>query len=271
MNENKNHLVVELLVRLSLGVIFVILEYAEPFRRKIQAEEFWLYKNPRTLSYIPTRILWPFICIIPFFVTFIANLLNRNRVDGLQAFLALTLTFGLNGVITNSVKLIVGRPRPDFFYRCFPDGKGDIQFPCTGKKEDIIEGLKSFPSGHSSFAFASMLFCTLYICGKLQVFNQRGRGKSWRLLLGLSPLFAALVIALSRTCDYHHHWQDVLVGSILGVCIAWLCYFQYFPPLSHPNSGLPYSILTTLSKNEIDSSDQLRKSESLESVSVKWI
>lgn len=58
-----------------------------------------------------------------------------------------------------------------------------------------------------SVAFASMMFCTLYICGKLQVFNQRGRGKSWRLLLGLLPLFGALVVSLSRTCDYHHHWQ----------------------------------------------------------------
>lgn len=144
-----------------------------------------------------------------------------------------------------------------------------------------------------------MMFCTLYICGKLNVFNQHGRGKSWRLLLGLSPLFAALIVGLSRTCDYHHHWQgkgqlyfkilfkkklliihiifkilihlfpDVLAGSLLGVAIAWLCYFQYFPPLAHPNSGFPYSILSTLPKS--DSSDPLRKSESLESVSVKWI
>lgn len=271
MNENKKHLLVELTLRLTLGIVFLYLQYAEPFRRKIQPEELWLYKNPRTLSYVPAHILWPFICIIPFFVIFIANLLNRNRVDGLQAFLALTLAFGINGVVTNSTKLVIGRPRPDFFYRCFPDGKGDLQFPCTGNKDDIIEGLKSFPSGHSSFAFASMMFCTLYLFGKLQVFNQRGKGKSWPLLLSLSPLYCALAVALSRTCDYHHHWQDVLVGSVLGTCIAWLCYFQYYPPLSHPNCGLPYSILMKMPKSETDNLDPLRKSDSLESVQVKWI
>ncbi|KFM78698.1 Phosphatidate phosphatase PPAPDC1B, partial [Stegodyphus mimosarum] len=115
------------------------------------------------------------------------------------------------------------------------------------------------------------MFCALYLCGKLQVFNQRGRGQSCRLVLALSPLLAAIFIALSRTCDYHHHWQDVLVGSVLGIAIAWLCYFQFYPPLSHPTCSLPYSILLTLSNAEINNLDQLKKSDSLESVSVKWI
>ncbi|GIY18086.1 phospholipid phosphatase 5 [Caerostris extrusa] len=273
MNNARNHryLLIELVVRFILLVLFMLSEYGEPFHRKIHPDELWLYKNPRTDSYVPTRILWIFICIVPFFIIFLSNLLNKCKADGIQAFLALTLSFGINGVITNAVKLIVGRPRPDFFYRCFPDGKGDIKFPCTGKKEDIIEGMKSFPSGHSSFAFVSMTFCALYLCGKLQVFNQKGRGQSWRLLLGLSPIILSILVALSRTCDYHHHWQDVLVGSMLGIAIAYLSYFQYYPSLNHPNSALPYSILMTLPTSDLNDVDQLKKSDSLECVSVKWI
>lgn len=74
-----------------------------------------------------------------------------------------------------------------------------------------------------------MGYLSLYLMDRLHLFKEQGRGQSWRLLLCLAPLFGALLVALSRTCDYHHHWQDVLVGSLLGLGIGALCYRQYFP------------------------------------------
>jgi hypothetical protein len=47
----------------SFGDVHSVLCYSElegatPFARKIQPDELWLYKNPRSESYVPTSVLW---------------------------------------------------------------------------------------------------------------------------------------------------------------------------------------------------------------------
>ena len=86
--------------------------------------------------------------------------------------------------------------------------------------------LKSFPSGHSSFSFAAWGFVFFYLAGKLGTFHCSRPSSSWRLLVPLAFLLVPLSIALSRTSDYHHHWQDVLCGSLLGFSIIWMIYRQ---------------------------------------------
>ncbi|XP_071827594.1 phospholipid phosphatase 5-like [Apostichopus japonicus] len=236
---------VEILLRILLFVAFVFTDKMKPFQRIIQPEEWWLYNNPRTDSYVSTNSLYVLVSVVPMAVIIITSGLKRHLVDAKQATLALSLGFGINCALTNAMKLLVGRPRPDFLERCFPNGVPKVPTiitaatSCNGIEEVIYEGQKSFPSGHSSFIFASYTFLSLYLAGKLHIFESRHRGHSLRLLLAGFPLFFALLCAISRTMDYHHHWQDVSVGSILGIFCATISYYQYYPELTHPECHLP--------------------------------
>lgn len=91
-----------------------------------------------------------------------------------------------------------------------------------------------------SVAFAGFGFIAFYVAAKLNAFNRRGRGESWRLFISIAPLFVAALVAVSRTCDYHHHWQDVLIGSIIGLSVSHIVYRQYYPSIFSMNCHQPY-------------------------------
>lgn len=236
----------EIAVRIVLICFFLYTDHARGFFRKIQPEEFWLYKFPKTESYYPSRYLWLTVLLVPIFTVSAVYSFTKDKIDALQAYLGVVLSVFLSGSITNCIKLGVGRPRPDFLARCFPDGNIFVSLECTGKEDDVIEGYKSFPSGHAAMSFGCMVYISLYIAGKLHTFTSVGRGSAWRLILVIIPLLWATMIAVSRTADYHHHWQDVTVGAVLGIVVAYTVYRQYYPSVGRPSCHLPYISISPL-------------------------
>lgn len=144
---------------------------------------------------------------------------------------------------------------------------------------------------HILVAFASFGFIALYLAGKLHTFSLAGKGQSWRLCTFLLPLCIALTVALSRTCDYHHHWQgnlciynlvikvefyyicilqsnmefisDVVIGSVIGYCLTYVCYRHYYPPLDSPYCDKPYVALTLQVQSDTIKSNKNEQ--------IKWI
>lgn len=113
--------------------------------------------------------------------------------------------------------------------------------------------------------------------GKLHVFTERGRGQTWRLIIALIPLMLATLVAVSRTADYHHHYQDVIVGSLIGIIFAYLSYRQYYPPLNHSRCHLSYADIRMRdngdsSNHRIDSSSTSKAKSDLHlDKDSKWI
>lgn len=108
----------------------------------------------------------------------------------------------------------MGRPRPDFLDRCHPIDINAKFLTCQGKPSLLRDGRKSFPSGHASYSFSGLGYLSIFLLGHLQINGLAGR--SLKLIAVGVPLLAALLVGISRIDDYRHHWQDVLVGDILG-------------------------------------------------------
>jgi diacylglycerol diphosphate phosphatase/phosphatidate phosphatase len=146
--------------------------------------------------------------------------------------------------ITDIVKNAVGRPRPDLISRCKPapgtpvDRLVTIEV-CTETDHHVLhDGWRSFPSGHSSFAFSGLGFIALFFAGQLHVF--RPRTDLGRVLIALAPLLGALMIAISRCEDYRHDVYDVTCGGILGMSVAYFSYRRYYPRLHASKCDEPW-------------------------------
>ena len=121
-------------------------------------------------------------------------------------------------------RFIYSRPRPDFYFRCFTDGKKFSN--CNGDDDEITEGLKSFPSGHSSMSMAAFGYTSLFLMGQFRLFAETkiltesngmgftklrffesGRFLGCKLILSILPLSMSVLVCVSRLLDFHHHYD----------------------------------------------------------------
>lgn len=144
--------------------------------------------------------------VIPALVTFLVCLVfvpgptaKRNTPRSLvwrrkfwewnTAWMGLALSLATSFMVTQGMKLLFGKPRPDLLSRCQPDLTRISDFTvnpvaqgydpywvlvtsaiCKNTDQDILQdGFKSFPSGHASFSWAGLLYLTLFLASKFSV------------------------------------------------------------------------------------------------------
>ncbi|KAL8549535.1 hypothetical protein ACS0TY_008390 [Phlomoides rotata] len=249
------------LILILLVVIEIMLNIIHPFYRFVGEGMMSDLKYPMKENTVPVWAVPLYAVLLPIAIFGLYYLRRRDIYDLHHSILGLLFAVLITGVLTDAIKDAVGRPRPDFFWRCFPDGQdfydqlGNVI--CHGDEKDIKEGHKSFPSGHTSWSFAGLGFLALYLSGKIKCFDRRGHVA--KLCILFTPLLAACLVAISRVDDYWHHWQDVFAGGVLGLVVATFCYLQFFPPPYHSEGWGPYAYFRALEETRSEP-DQLPSS-----------
>ncbi|XP_059452873.1 lipid phosphate phosphatase 2-like [Corylus avellana] len=263
------------IILVLLAVIEVILNVIRPFHRFVGKDMMTDLKYPLKDNSVPVWAVPMYAVLLPIAI-FVLFYLCRSKGDVYDlhhSTLGLLFSVLITGVITDAIKDGVGRPRPDFFYRCFPDGKDFYdqlgQVLCHGKDSVIREGHKSFPSGHTSWSFAGLGFLSLYLSGKVKVFDRRGHVA--KLCIVFLPLLVASLVGVSRVNDYWHHWQDVFAGAILGLVVATFCYRQFFPNPYDDNGWGPYAYFNALDEvsRASTNSDQVTNAGNVQATGIQ--
>ncbi|KAG6008641.1 hypothetical protein E4U43_000112 [Claviceps pusilla] len=231
-----------------VGAWVALAVFATPFHRMF-------YINDLRISYPHAlhervSVFWLFIyaSVTPLGILILYNLITRAPLATHEVtYLPFAISLVLASFLTDIVKNAVGRPRPDLLDRCHPAAATqqnvlvNIEVCETKDSFKLQDGWRSFPSGHSSFAFAGLGFLSLYMAGQLHVFHHRVGGRDLgRALLCLLPLIGATLVAISRCEDYRHDVYDVCVGSVLGMSTAYWSYRRHWPRLSSARCDEPY-------------------------------
>ena len=154
---------------------------------------------------------------------------------------------------TEALKFAFGRLRPDFQdrtrrYYCTRADHGGIDCSAfdegplsanPGQVEKIwADGRRSFPSGHSSTAFALATYAAL-VSGGHFVWGEgaTAQSRAWGIPLQIVAVSLASFVAWSRVDDGRHNVSDVLTGAALGTALANLAYWRRFDPGGHSRRG----------------------------------
>lgn len=203
---------------------------------------------------------------------------------GLCSGLAVTL------FVTSGLKDMVGKPRPDLLSRCEADLSRISQYIVGGfgdslnsKAESLVtsaickqsdkrlldDGFAAFPSGHSSFSSAGLVYFSLWLCARFSLgipyldlfvdrtpqqggkrritaaaLEKQAASPLWQTALAFAPIATALFICSSRYADFHHAGFDIISGAAIGTVLGWASFRNYHLPVRRGHGLLAWGLRT---------------------------
>merc|ERR1712107_52726 len=231
-------IIIDVIIFICISIIAIIIKYGgiEPYHRGFYCYDSSI-KYPYHSSTVSSELALAISVVVPcLYITasevyiFIQKNLSLSKLNSNIYKVSRMFLYGAatTGLLTSIGKLTVGRLRPHFISVCEPSisfnqtSCGSLQdpvyvehFQCNGQDLSKIHDARlSFPSGHSSAAFYSMIFTAAYL-------HVRKLSASPLIIINQIVLVCyAWFCALTRVSDYKHHPTDVLAGAVLGTILA---------------------------------------------------
>ncbi|KAK3987967.1 phosphatidic acid phosphatase type 2/haloperoxidase [Cladorrhinum sp. PSN332] len=252
-----------------IGFTFLLISYlliqffVEPFHRMFSLTDLRISFPHAEIERVPLTHDFVYALFIPLLIMVLYNLTTRSPSHKHHvSVLGIAISLVLTSLLTDIIKNMVGRPRPDLLARCIPSpsasasatrGLVSIDICTQTDHHTLHDGWRSFPSGHSSFSFAGLGYLSLFLAGQTRIFAYSSastlgeqteklvRGDLMKALLCLAPLLGATMIAISRCQDYRHDVYDVCIGALLGWTVTYWSYRRYWPRLGSGRCDEPYA------------------------------
>ncbi|KAK8217509.1 hypothetical protein M8818_001267 [Zalaria obscura] len=211
---------------LLLAAYIILQFFVDPFHRMFSLDDKRIQYPHAEVERVPVTWLFVYAASVPAAVLLGWAALVRPEIHKIHVTM---LGFGISLILTSFVTDANDTPLHQL-----------VTFEvCTEADHHVLhDGWRSFPSGHSSFAFSGLGYLGFFFTSQLHVV--RPRADLARVLIAAAPFLAAMLIAVSRLEDYRHDVFDVVVGSSLGLALAYFNWRRYYPALSSRNCATPH-------------------------------
>ena len=204
---------VEWLLTIGVGAFAGLVAFAiEP------QQENAVYNNPaENYPYsgetIPIPALFLIAIVVPCLIIGLIAILHPRKIELCFAYLSLFQALCFTLLVTETLKVYVARPRPNYFNYC---GFNKESKTCTGPDKFRKDAKVSFPSGHASISFCCATWFSLFLQNYLALGPEL-----WFVVIRFLPFVVSIFISATRITDYMHHVSDVVAGAALGTGIAY--------------------------------------------------